>query len=133
LVPTQFPLHALGVAHPLNVQACFRLGYDIFDGAMPTRDARHARLYAYNIDPASTGALERDGWLSFVYVLDEKHIKTDRPVHPYCDCLLCRRYSLGYLHHLFKISDNLALRLATIHNLHFMAQLTDYLRGVTPE
>ena len=44
LVPEQFPLHALGVAHPANIESCYRLGYDLFDGAMPTRDARHGRL-----------------------------------------------------------------------------------------
>ncbi len=39
-------MHALGVGHPKNVLACFDLGYDLFDSAMPTRDARHGRLYA---------------------------------------------------------------------------------------
>src|SRR5690348_2872686 len=38
LVPAQFPMHALGVGHPSNVAECARIGYDIFDSAMPTRD-----------------------------------------------------------------------------------------------
>jgi len=129
LVPAEFPLHALGVAHPANVLAGHRLGFDLFDGAMPTRDARHGRLYAFKVDPAAPGLSLGADWFSFLYILDDKHIKADRPVHPYCDCLLCRRYSLGYLHHLFKISDSLSLRLATIHNLRFMAQLTQLLRA----
>jgi queuine tRNA-ribosyltransferase len=36
---------------------------------------------------------------------------------------------LGYLHHLFKINDSLFLRLATMHNLRFMTQLTSRLRA----
>jgi queuine tRNA-ribosyltransferase len=128
LVPPQFPLHALGVASPANVYAGRRLGYDLFDGAMPTRDARHGRLYAFRIDPAAPAESLGSDWYSFVYILDDKHIKADRPVHPFCDCPLCTRYSLGYLHHLFKISDSLSLRLATLHNLRFMAQLTSMLR-----
>jgi queuine tRNA-ribosyltransferase len=36
---------------------------------------------------------------------------------------------LGYLHHLFKIDDSLFLRLATLHNLRFMVQLTERLRA----
>ncbi len=132
IVPSRFPLHALGVAHPQNVLEGCRLGYDLFDGAMPTRDARHGRLYAFRVDPAAPGDWLEGDWLSFVYALDEKHTKAARPVHPYCDCLLCQHYSLGYLHHLFKISDSLSLRLATIHNLRFMAQLMQHLRDLPP-
>ena len=45
LVPAEFPMHALGIGHPANVAACVALGYDIFDCALPTRDARRGRLY----------------------------------------------------------------------------------------
>ena len=45
------PKHALGVGRPDHVVSAFALGYSIFDCALPTRDARHGRLYAF-----------RDGW-----------------------------------------------------------------------
>jgi queuine tRNA-ribosyltransferase len=128
LVPAEFPMHALGVAHPANVLEATRLGYELADGAMPTRDARHARLYRFNLDPADTRLTGE--WFSFIYLLDDKHVKNSNPISPYCDCLLCARYSTGYLHHLFKIGDSLAQRLATIHNLRFMAQLTANIRSV---
>jgi queuine tRNA-ribosyltransferase len=48
LIPAEFPMHALGVGHPLNVVECTQMGYGIFDSAMPTRDARHSRLYVFN-------------------------------------------------------------------------------------
>jgi queuine tRNA-ribosyltransferase len=126
LIPPENPMHALGVAHPMNVMEVARLGYELADGAMPTRDARHARLYRFNVDP--TGPSLSGDWFSFIYLLDNKHVKNSSPISPYCDCLLCTRYSTGYLHHLFKIGDSLALRLATIHNLRFMAQLTTHLQ-----
>jgi queuine tRNA-ribosyltransferase len=128
LVPPEFPMHALGVAHPANVLECARLGYELADGAMPTRDARHARLYRFNLDPADPAVRLNGEWFSFIYVLDSKHVKASGPISPYCDCLLCTRYSTAYLHHLFKIGDSLAQRLATIHNLRFMTQLTAHLR-----
>jgi queuine tRNA-ribosyltransferase len=128
LVPPEFPMHALGVAHPTNVLKCANLGYELSDGAMPTRDARHARLYRFNVDPRSPESKLEGNWFSFVYLLDDKHIKADQPVSPFCDCLLCSRYSIGYLHHLFKIKDGLSLRLSTMHNLRFMSQLTQHLR-----
>lgn len=127
LVPLEFPLHALGIGHPAHVVACAQMGYALFDSAMPTRDARHGRLYVFNTDPSSGGPLAGE-WFSFVYLNDQKHLKSDRPISPFCDGLCCSRYSRGYLHHLFKLGDSLFPRLATIHNLRFMAQLMERLR-----
>lgn len=127
-IPREFPLHALGVGHPENVLACYDLGYDIFDSAMPTRDARHARLYTFT-NPASDPQAGLSGkWLRYLYVNDEEHIRANRPISEYCDCPCCRHYSLGYLHHLFKQGDTLFMRLATLHNLRFMVQLTERIR-----
>ena len=67
-------------------------------------------------------------WFTYLYVNDDKAIKNHAPISPYCDCLCCTRYSVAYLHHLYKINDGLFLRLATMHNLRFMAQLTERLR-----
>jgi hypothetical protein len=84
LVPARFPLHALGVGHPANVLRCHQLGYGIFDSAMPTRDARHGRLYTA-VKPAGQG-----DWLKYLYINDEKHIKSAEPLEPGCDCPTCR-------------------------------------------
>jgi len=127
LIPAQYPLHALGIGHPRNVLAGYDLGYGIFDCAMPTRDARHGRVYTFTTPPGNDGGLFGD-WLKYLYINDERHIKADLPVSPYCDCPVCSHYSLGYLHHLFKLNDGLYLRLASLHNLRFMTQLTDRIR-----
>jgi queuine tRNA-ribosyltransferase len=127
LIPLQYPLHALGIGHPRNLVAGYKMGYGIFDCAMPTRDARHGRLYAFTTAPGNDGGLSGK-WLEYLYINDERHVKANQPVHPYCDCPLCSHYSLGYLHHLFKLNDSLYLRLASLHNLRFMTQLTDRLR-----
>jgi queuine tRNA-ribosyltransferase len=127
LVPPEFPLHALGVGHPRNVADCARMGYDLFDSAMPTRDARHGRLYTF-ARPDLSGE-----WLAYLYAGDDKHIKASRPPAEGCDCACCSRYTLGYLRHLFKLKDSLYLRLATIHNLRFMAQLMERLAESLPQ
>jgi queuine tRNA-ribosyltransferase len=128
LVPAQYPLHALGIGHPHNLLAGWRLGYGLFDCAMPTRDARHGRLYAFS-QPG--GELSGD-WLRYLYINDERHVKSALPADEGCDCPLCSQYSLGYLHHLFKLNDSLFLRLASLHNLRFMTRLTDRLREEVP-
>jgi queuine tRNA-ribosyltransferase len=132
LVPADLPLHALGVGHPENVLACFDLGYGMFDSAMPTRDARHARLYTFLKPDTDAQAGLAGSWFKYVYINDERHIKADLPVSPHCRCLVCTHYSSGYLHHLFKLNDSLYHRLATLHNLSFMVQLTERMRKRTP-
>lgn len=124
LVPREFPMHALGVGYPPYVERCVEVGYDMLDASLPTRDARHGRLYAFTTE----ACLEGD-WFSTVYIQDAKWIKSDQPVFPSCDCLCCTQYSVGYLHHLFDINDCLSQRLATIHNLRFMSLLIERLRG----
>ncbi len=122
-VPTQFPMHALGVGHPENILKAYQIGYQLFDSAMPTRDARHARVYTFTEAQGFSGS-----WMRYVYLNDEKHIKANRPISDHCDCPTCRKYSLGYLHHLFKTGDTLFYRLATLHNLRFMTTLVQRLR-----
>jgi queuine tRNA-ribosyltransferase len=127
LVPPELPMHALGIGHPANIVECYQMGYTLFDSAMPTRDARHARLYVFRM-PDALPIQEQGKWFSYLYVNDDKAIKNNGPVSRFCDCLCCSRYTVGYLHHLFKINDSLFLRLATIHNLRFMAQVMERLR-----
>lgn len=129
LVPPEFPMHALGVGHPANVVACARMGYDLFDSAMPTRDARHGRLYAFTGGEAPRVLTPDGAWLSYVYVTDDRRIRQAGPVDLSCDAPCCTRYSTGYLHHLFKLGDPLFPRLATLHNLRFMARLVEQLRA----
>jgi len=124
LIPAEYPLHALGIGHPENVVRTFRLGYDIFDCAMPTRDARHGRIYAFREDPPQL----EGKWLRYLYIDDDKYIRLSQPLSPGCDCLTCTRYSTGYLHHLFKMNDSLYPRLATIHNIRILTRLTELLR-----
>ena len=124
LIPSEFPMHALGVGHPENVAACANLGYQMFDSALPTRDARRGRLYTFSADTGLGGK-----WFRFLYIQDEKHVRSSEPISEFCDCLTCTKYSRGYLHHLFKINDHLFFRLATIHNLRFMRQLEGRLRA----
>ena len=129
LIPDEFPLHALGVGHPVNVAAGVALGYATFDSALPTRDARRGRLYTFTGDgPPGAGR----AWFRFLYVTDDKYIKDARPVDESCDCPTCRRYSRGYLRHLYRANEAAFQRLSTLHNLRFMARLMAALRTSLP-
>lgn len=123
LIPDQFPMHALGVGHPPYIGRCHAMGYRLFDSAMPTRDARHGRLYVFKRYPTPMEAETTSEWFGYLYSDEKRNIKSSAPAEEECGCPLCKRYSLGYLRHLFKINDTLYHRLATMHNLWFMARL----------
>ena len=127
LVPDDLPLHALGIGKPENLVAAYRLGYDLFDCVIPTRDARHRRLYAFR-EPLEQVDLGTSDFYKNIYIGDRRHLRDESPIEEGCDCLCCERYSRAFLHHLFRVGDGLAQRLATIHNLRFYVRLTDLLR-----
>jgi len=129
MIPPEYPMHALGIGSPDSLVACARMGYDIFDCALPTRDARNGRLYVWSADPSAPDFSLSGKWHDTLYIDDEKHMRSDRPLSPHCDCATCARYSVGYLRHLRKCGETLYFRLATIHNLRFMAQLIAALRS----
>jgi len=57
-----------------------------------------------------------------------EYAKDIKPLDPTCQCPTCQNYSKGYLRHLFSAQEPLALRLATIHNVHFYLRLMKQLR-----
>ncbi|HOZ48488.1 MAG TPA: tRNA guanosine(34) transglycosylase Tgt [Candidatus Hydrogenedentes bacterium] len=120
LMPRGTPLHALGIGKPENVRAAFRMGYSLFDCTLPTRDARHRRLYVLS-DETDLGYLT-------INIGDERFARDPGSIDDGCDCATCRTCSKAYLHYLFEIRDLSASRLATLHNLRTFARLMDRLR-----
>jgi len=116
--PKDKPLFALGVGKPDDIVACRKIGYDIFDCVLPTRDARHGRIYIIRGKKTSYIDIEKG-----VYKNDK------RPLDSHCRCLACQNCSRAYLHHLFKMKEIGGFRLATIHNLTAYADLAARLQS----
>lgn len=111
--PEDYLLYGLGIGKPDEIARLVKEGWHIFDCVLPTRDARHRRLYVYN----------NKKFFSYFTPTKEKYYRDHSPVSTACDCLLCKNYSRSYLHHLFKLKEVTAQRLATIHNLRFYSLL----------
>jgi queuine tRNA-ribosyltransferase len=127
-LPEAAPKHALGIGRPDHVVAAFALGYSMFDSTLPTRDARHGRLYAFKPGRASRRPTVGDGFFSAVRIHDPEYRVDHAPIEDGCDCPVCAKHSRAYLHHLFKVGDLSAERLATLHNLRFYVRLFELLR-----
>ncbi len=88
------------------------MGVDTFDSSHPTRCARHGLLFT------KKGNLK---------ILNSSNRELFRPIEDDCECMVCKNYTVAYIHHLFKAKEITGMALATIHNLHFMIQLmADY-------
>jgi queuine tRNA-ribosyltransferase len=112
LLPQDRPRYLMGVGSPEDIVAAVSRGIDVFDSALPTRVARNGALFT----PAGRINIKNSGYR-----------QRESPVDPGCGCYTCQTFSAAYLHHLFHSSELLALRLATIHNLSFIAGL---MRGI---
>ena len=120
------PKYALGIGNPQAIVECSKMGYNIFDCVLPTRDARHKRLYILKEGIGKDNLSEN--FYEYMYIDKEKYTKDYRKISENCNCFTCRHYTRGYLHHLFEIKETLAIRLATIHNLYFYQQLISLLK-----
>lgn len=117
--------YALGVGDPKSCVECVKMGYNIFDCVLPSRDARHGRLYVWSDDINKIDL--RVDFYEYLRIDKAEYAFDQKPISDYCDCHTCMNYSRAYLRHLFKINETLAFRLATIHNLRFYSQLFELL------
>jgi len=113
LLPVEKPRYLMGVGSPEDIVEGVERGIDIFDCSLPARVARNGALFT------SQGR---------VNIRKAVYRKMDKPLDPACDCYACRSFSAAYLSHLFRSDELLGLRLATIHNLRFIANLMRKIR-----
>ena len=126
--PKNYLLYGLGIGKPEEIVTCVKLGYHLFDCVLPTRDARHKRLYVFNASTQEEIDLSQPEFYSFLNIGRAEYLKDKRRVSKACDCLLCQRYSRAYLAYLFRVKEVAAKRLATIHNLRFYSLLMEKLQ-----
>ena len=114
LLPEDKPRYLMGVGAPDDLVEGVARGIDIFDCALPTRVARNGALFT------------RRGRVN---IRRAAYAKMDKPIDPSCDCYACRSFSAAYLSHLFRSEELLGLRLASVHNLRFIANLMRDIRA----
>ncbi len=112
-LPDDKPRYLMGVGAPEDIVEAVGRGIDFFDCVLPTRIARNGAV------------LTPQGRLN---LRKAEHAEDVRPIQEGCTCYTCRTFSRAYLRHLFKAKEITGLRLATIHNVHFMMQLMAQIR-----
>jgi len=118
LLPVDRPRYLMGVGTPVDLVGAIAAGVDMFDCVLPTRCARNGLLFT------TQGRLN---------LRNRAHARDERPADPACSCYTCRTHSRAYLRHLFAADELLALRLATLHNLHHYLELMRQARQAIEE
>lgn len=112
-LPQNLPHYLMGVGTPEDIVEGVKRGIDMFDCAMPTRNARNGHLFTSN---------------GIVRIRNSCYKSDLAPLDENCDCYTCQNYTRSYLHHLDKQHEMLGARLNSIHNLYFYQKLMRNLR-----
>jgi len=113
VLPREIPRYLMGVGFPPDLLDGIERGVDLFDCVAATRNGRHGSAWTASGRVNVRAATNRT---------------VSEPLDPDCDCETCRRFSLGYLRHLFVAGEMLGLRLVSIHNVRFLIHLAEQAR-----
>lgn len=113
-MPADKPRYLMGVGTPSNIIEGVYRGVDMFDCVMPSRNARHGTVFTWN---------------GIMHITNACYETDERSLDEQCDCPTCRHFSRAYVRHLFKANEQLAGRLAVMHNLYFYNTLLERIRA----
>lgn len=128
--PDNYLLYGLGIGKPHEIANLVKSGWHIFDCVLPTRDARHGRLYVFKAKNIKNIDLSTEKFYEYYTPNKEIYCQDTSPISTACDCQLCLNYTRSYFYHLWEIGDFTAGRLATIHNLRFYSLLMQKLQDM---
>lgn len=114
-LPTQKPRYLMGVGTPRDIMVGISSGVDMFDCVLPTRLSRHGSYYA------ESGKVESVTKAHFTKDFDNPLVRG-------CECSTCKRFSRGYLKHLFLRSELTVYHYLSIHNFHTLINLSKKMR-----
>lgn len=117
-IPSDKPRYLMGVGTPRNILEAVARGVDLMDCVMPSRNARHGKLFT---------------WQGPINILNAKYEKDSSPIDISCDCPACKNHSKAYIRHLLKSGEMLGMRLAVMHNLYFYNTLMEKIRASLEE
>ncbi len=108
-LPQDRPRYLMGVGNPTTLVRAIGEGVDMFDCVLPTRTARMGTAFS------SAGRMN---------MRNAQYARDFGPLDPACSCPTCRDHSRAYVRHLVKQNEMLGGILLSIHNLHFLLDLT---------
>lgn len=128
-LPNDKPRYLMGVGRPEEIVTAVKNGVDMFDCVIPTREARHGRLYEF-CSPSAKGAIKLFGKVAYrtINITNTIFSQDVAPINLTSGNKLLKTYTRTYLYHLMKIEEGLGMRLATLNNVEFYLKLMKAIR-----
>ncbi|KAI4454070.1 queuine trna-ribosyltransferase [Holotrichia oblita] len=112
-LPPQIPHYLMGAGTPDYILEAVARGVDMFDCVYQTRVARNG------LAMTNTGTLN---------LRNAKFRDDFTPIESGCDCYACKNFTRAYIRHLIVAGEMFALRLLSIHNIHFTMNFMEKIR-----
>ncbi len=124
VLPLDKPRYLMGAGRPEQIVEAVKRGIDMFDCVIPTREGRHGRLFLRN----KNINLQDKNFYRAIQIANNEFSANFSPINPDSNLPELKKYTLAYLHHLFKTGEPLAQRLATLNNLEIYLNLIKEIR-----
>lgn len=124
LIPENKTRFGLGIGTPEDIVKAVKMGWDLFDCVIPTREGRHGRLFFRK------KSLNSRDFYQTANIANAKFAKDFSPINSKSELEELRAYSKAYLHYLFKINETLAARLASLNNLEFYLKMIEEVKAL---
>ncbi len=129
-IPVDKPRYFMGGAQPHEIVGYVQRGIDMLDCVLPTRNARHGQLYRFRHND-----LTKRDFYETIHVTNERFAASDESLFQELDAddveavdEELKRYTLGYVRHLFRVQEMLGMRLASLWNARFYLSLMKKIR-----
>ncbi len=117
-IPADSLRFALGIGTPEDIIRCAKLGWDMFDCVIPTREGRHGRLFSFT-----------KSWRKNVININNAKFEQDfRAISADSAIVSLKSHTRAYLHHLFRLNEGLGQKLASLSNLERYQRLLAAIR-----
>jgi queuine tRNA-ribosyltransferase len=126
ILPEDKPRYLMGVGYPHQIVEAVKRGVDMFDCVIPTREARHGRLYLWK--NAKNLLSAKGKFYQTVNIKAQKFQFNKSPINKQSVFPELRNHTKAYLRQLFVNDDPTAQRLLTLNNLEFYLNLMQKLR-----
>lgn len=133
LIPKESLSFALGIGTPSDIVRCVRMGWEMFDCVIPTREGRHGRIFILDEDAQQKIAtyIKTGEYVSFYtqHNVRSAEYATDIRVVSVSTGSASEEYSYAYIRHLMRVNDPLGAAIIARHNLQMYATLMHIIRA----
>ena len=109
-LPENKPRYLMGVGTPEDLFDVVKRGVDMCDCVLPTRNARHGSFFTQ---------------FGKKIIKNKEFEKDFSPLDSECDCYSCKNHSRAYIRHLYRMGENNAAILLSIHNIRYLVKLSE--------